>query len=425
MATLRTDRHDAHDRVAEDVVSTPRPSAWLPEPRAEALPVTRSLAADLATVLLLFVAWRGLLFGADYVGRAMTIPRVQHLHYAASPFWDGYVRHDSLHYADVIRRGYRVQPVGPFKGMAVNAAFFPLYPYTVKALARVKIPGYGRLFGTIWAPGLIVSNVALILSLVYMLRIARLYLDEDGARRSLVYLLAFPTSFFFSAFYTESVFLLTTTAAFYHFFKGQHARCGVWGLLAATSRSPGVMLVPAFVLGHLWARRFRVSRSDLSLLWLGLIPCGILLYMGMLYAKLGDPMAFMRAQSAWGRSFTMPHRTLWAAVTSINWSLPLGNFGNTNWAFEFSMGIVFLALPLLLLRGFHKALPIFALLLILMPLTTGVVAGMPRYAAVAFPSFFALAKLGENRAADRLIVFGSALLLGLLKVAFSNGFMIF
>src|SRR5262249_8101444 len=135
-------------------------------------------------------------------------------------------------------------------------------------------------------------------------------------------------------------------------------------------------------------------------------------------------LAFTRAQTAWGRAFTPPYRTLWITLRSINWSLPLGEFGSMMWAIEFASSIVFLALPLYLLRGYHKALPIYALMLILMPLSTGVTTGMNRYAAVAFPGFFALAGFGENRAVDRLLVFGSALLLGVFKVAFSNGYMI-
>jgi|GEM_PF-6334125 len=415
--TLASHRVDRPSEVLSRVAET--------EP--EAPPATTkkpTLLRDLGTVLLIFLAWRGMLFGADYVGRSLSVPLTQELHYHASRFWDGYIRHDSLHYARVIREGYLYETQGPWRGLSTNAAFFPLYPYTVKAITKTRIPGVGRLFRSIWPAGLVLSNVCLVLSLVYMLRIARLYLDEEAAHRSLVYLLTFPTSFFFSTFYTESLFLLTTTASFYHFLNGKHLRSGCWGLLACTCRSPGIVLMPAFVLGHLWSRRFRISRSDLSLLWLGLIPCGLAIVMGIMYTKLGDPFAFSKAQVAWGRSFTMPYRTLWNAITQIHWSLPYGNFGNTFWACDVVMSLVFLALPFFLLRGFHKALPIYSLLLILMPLTTGITAGMSRYAVVAFPAFFVLARFGEKRAVDRWIVFSSSLLLCLLKIAFSNGFMV-
>jgi hypothetical protein len=47
---------------------------------------------------------------------------------------------------------------------------------------------------------------------------------------------------------------------------------------------------------------------------------------------------------------------------------------------------------------------------------------MPRLAVVAFPSFFALARLGENRAADRVILVVSSLFLALLNTQFANGY---
>ena len=186
------------------------------------------------------------------VGRAWSQPFTAEPHYWVSGFWDGYIRHDSFHLRYIIREGYRRETEGTWKGMSTNAAFFPLYPYTVKALTT--IPGYGKLFKTVFPPGLILSNVSLLLAMAYLLRIARMSLDEDGARRSLVYLLAYPTSFYFSCFYTEGLFLLTVTASCYHFLNGRHFRCGAWGLLAAMTRSPGIMLLPAFLLGHLWER---------------------------------------------------------------------------------------------------------------------------------------------------------------------------
>lgn len=403
----------------------PRPSRrWLPSPGPErAAAASRpSVAGDLRTVVVMFLVWRGLLFGLDYLGRSMTTPIANGHVYPSSPFWDGYVRMDSLHFATVIRRGYRVETEGRWKGLSTNAAFFPLYPYMTKALAKVRLPGYGKLFRDIWAPGLILSNVSLVLSLFYLLRIARESLDEEGARRSLVYLLVFPTSFFFSAFYSEGLFLLTTAASFHHFLKGRHARSGAWGFLAVTTRSPGLMLLPAFVLGHLWERRLRLGRSDLALLWLALIPCGLAAVMGIDYWTLGDPLAFSKAHSAWGRSYMAPYTTLWNAIAAIDWSLPMGNFGNTIWAMEVTSSLLFLALPLFLLRGYHKALPVYAMLLVVMPLSTGSTMSMLRCEAVVFPAFFVLAGLGRNREFDRLIVCGSALLLGLFKLAFSNGY---
>src|SRR4051794_19391663 len=79
---------------------------------AEGAKTPPTVVRDLGTVLLLFLCWRGLLFGADYAGRAMSVPLTNEVHYPASRFWDGYIRLDSLHYGNLVLRGYRVETEG-------------------------------------------------------------------------------------------------------------------------------------------------------------------------------------------------------------------------------------------------------------------------------------------------------------------------
>jgi Gpi18-like mannosyltransferase len=379
----------------------------------------RSALADLRTIALLFLAWRGLLFAVDYAGRGFSKPiEATRLH--PVPFWDGYCRFDAGWLSSVGERGYYREPTGWFQGKSANAAFFPLYPYAVRILAAIRLPGGSALFDSHWTAGLVLSNVAFFFALYYVLQIARTGLDEDGARRSILYLLACPTSFFFSSYYTESLFLLTTSASVHHFLGGRYARCGAWGMLAAMTRSPGIVLLPALLIGHLWVRRGRLTQVDRSLLWLGLIPAGLLVVMGVMWYQLGDPLAFSQAHAFWKRSYTWPHTTLWNAFKGINWSLPLGDRGDMTWAMELLSSLVFLALPLAIPSGFHKALPALALGLVLMPLSTGHVMSMMRCEVVAFPAFFALARFGSNRGFDRLFLFGSGLFLSVFKIAFAN-----
>ena len=82
--------------------------------------------------------------------------------------------------------------------------------------------------------------------------------------------------------------------------------------------------------------------------------------------------------------------------------------------------IPFLVLPLFMFRKFDVSLPIYSLLMVLIPLASGSVKSMMRVEAVAFPAFLALARLGAHRDVDRAIVFISALFLGLLTVQFAN-----
>ena len=370
--------------------------------------------AALRLAALMFLLWRGMLFAFDAVGVAMTTertdsqlsPRDPWRAFPAHPFWDGWVRWDAGWYRIVATKGYADRTWG------TNAlAFYPLYPYATRAVAAVV--------GNHWIAGLLVSNVATLLALAYLARIAARYLDPDGVRRSLIYLLIFPSSFFLSAYYSEGLFLLTTAAAFHEYLSGRYTRAGAWGFLAAMTRPTGIALFPAFAAGYLWRMRTREDRPIGSPLGLLLIPAGLGAFMVLLYVQAGDPLAFVRAHGAWGRSFASPARALWDSLTHIDWTLPRDHM-NAVTALDAVTAVLFLALPLRLFRRYDPALPIYALLLILMPLSTGSLKSMMRLEVASFPAFFALAELGERRDADRAIVFLSAIFLGLLNVRFAN-----
>ncbi len=371
------------------------------------------LLREVATVVLLFTAWRAMLFGLVFLGGAMTRERPDRdadtfawQAFPGSYFWDGWARWDSGWYMTIVEHGYRIQ-----RGGQSNVAFFPLYPYATAAVAKVV--------GNPWAAGLIVSNASVLMSLFFLRRIALHSLDPDGAKRSLVYLLSFPTSFFLSSFYTEGMFLLVTAASFYHYLRGDFFRCGAWGFLACMTRHAGLALFVAFAVGQAWNVGSRASRFRASSLWLLLIPCGTLGVMLIMYVQVGDPLAFLKAHAAWGRSFLLPHRTLAGALARTDWSFPRDMMNTITFMDAVSV-VPFLILPLLMFRKFDVSLPIYSLLMVLIPLASGSVKSMMRVEAVAFPAFLALARLGANRDVDRAIVFVSGLFLGLLTIQFAN-----
>lgn len=387
--------------------------------RPEAPPASTarpSLLADWRTALLIFAAYRLILFGFDFLAGAMTLPNpVAQLHpddpwqaFPDSRFLDGWARWDAGWYRSIVEHGYSVR-----RGKTSNVAFFPLYPLATKAVAAIV--------GNHWVAGLVVSNLATIGSLFYLLRIARPILGEDGVRRSLAYLLAFPTSFYLSAYYSEAIFLLTTSASFSYYLDRKPARCALWGFLATMARPTGVALFLAFATGSAWEIARGREKLRASLLWLALIPGGIVAFMAILYVQVGDPLAFVTAHGAWGRSSASPHVALYEAIAGSDWTFPR-DLINAITLLDAVSAIAFLILPCFLFGRCHPALPIYALLLILVPLATGSVKSMMRLELVAFPTFFVLARFGSRPEVDRTIIFASALGLGLLNVLFANWF---
>lgn len=370
------------------------------------------LKRDLIYVLLLFIIWRGFLFSFNFIGRSFTAERDPNLNkdYQAFPnnyFLDGWARWDSGWYARIVENGYFLE------GERSNVVFFPLYPYLTKGLSYIT--------GNHWVAGLIISNLSLIFALFFIYRIARIYFDPDGAHRSLVYLLLFPTSFFFSAYYTEGLFLLTVSAALYFYLKKRYFWCSFWGFLASMTRSVGVALFIAFLLSDLIKNRFKILKLKPAALWFLLIPMGLVAFMVILSAEVGDPLAFLHYGSGWNRSLTLPIHPFIGTLLRMDFSFPQ-DYTNMDNFVNYITSLFFVIAPFFLLKKYDPSIVIFAFLAILIPLSSRHLHSIFRYQAVVFPVFFVLAKWGENRKVDRFIVFASSILLGLYNMLFANWF---
>ena len=130
----------------------------------------------------------------------------------------------------------------------------------------------------------------------------------------------FPTAIFFSAVYSESLFLFLTVASFYYVRERRWLMAGVFGFFAALTRSEGVLLaVPMFIewviAAHEGGREFfRYWVDDVvkPLIGMALVPLGLAAYMAYWWVINGDPLRFSHVQSHWGRYFAPP----WVSVSN-------------------------------------------------------------------------------------------------------------
>lgn len=136
------------------------------------------------------------------------------------------VRWDSIHYLAIAQHGYTTPP---------NAVFFPLYPLLTRALAYVT--------QSYVISGVCISAGAFAVS---MLLLHRLTSEELGDRvaDATVLLLAFsPLSLFFTAVYTESLFLALSLAAFLLARRTHFGWAGVAAAGATLTHVEGVLLI--------------------------------------------------------------------------------------------------------------------------------------------------------------------------------------
>jgi hypothetical protein len=124
-------------------------------------------------------------------------------------------------------------------------------------------------------------------------------------------------SFFFSAAYSEAIFLALSLGAVLAAREGRWAWAGVAGAVAATTRSAGVIvLVPLAVLYLCGPRAdgpgaLRGGRVSLDALWLALVPAGLGLVLAYHGLAFGDALAPLRAQDVWHRHFAGPFGGAW------------------------------------------------------------------------------------------------------------------
>jgi hypothetical protein len=208
-------------------------------------------------------------------------------------------RWDSVWYLAIAGAGYG--------GDGVREAFFPLYPLLVRIA--------GAPLGSALVGGALVSTALLGVALVVLHRLVALDHDRAVARNAVLVTALFPMSFFFSAVYSESLFLALSVGALYAARRERWAWAGALGGLAAMTRSAGVVLLVPLALIYLWddgrpsLRVRRRLRADV--LWLGLVPLGLAAYCAFLALQGLDALAPFRAQEVWFRSFAGPFGGVW------------------------------------------------------------------------------------------------------------------
>ncbi|MGI8595555.1 MAG: mannosyltransferase family protein [Solirubrobacteraceae bacterium] len=366
-------------------------------------------------------------------------------------------RWDSHWFLTIADEGYGGEPQ--------RAAFFPLYPLLVRVLGALGSP---------LVAGIAVSMVATFAALYLLDRLATLELGPEAARRSVLLLAFFPTALFLSAVYAEALFLALAVGTMYFGRTQRWALAGVCGMLAAATRSSGLLLLVPLAVLYLygpredevrargetdargepgarekpgarrgtgraapWRPRYPV-RGDV--LWLGLVPLGLAAYLLFLQHSIGDAFAPFAAEAAWKRHFTGPLGGVWegtvAAADALR-ALITGDRADT-WLqivgndvpvprynlLQYAFLLVAIPATIGVLRRLPAAYGAYTLVMLALPLSypsgSQPLISLSRFVLVIFPFFMWLALWTHERRLDRWALGASALLLALFSVQFST-----
>jgi hypothetical protein len=334
---------------------------------------------------------------------------------------DVWARWDSVWFLRIAEHGYG-------SAEEATAAFYPLYPLLVGLLGRI-------LLGHYVLAGVLISLAATLGSFALLYRLAEGRLGAEGARRAVLYLAVFPFAVFLSAVYSESLFLFLALAAFVLAERGSFLGAGVTAGLAWLTRPLGIALLPALAL-----IAWRTPQRRAALLQLAAAPALFALYPLWLWWRLGDPLAFVRAEDVWSRhlSWAGPLGGLWDGLRA-GWAgvrqLASGSDSTRYWSAvqdadpdrvaavnlqQLAFLVLFAALTVLAWRRFGSPYGLFAALSLAIPLSVPSerwpLLSIPRFGLVVFPFFLALAVLGDHPRVHTALIVVSAMLLGIVCV---------
>src|SRR5205085_6241939 len=158
-----------------------------------------------------------------------------------SPF----VRWDAFWYLRIAEHGYQTH-VEALRGARV---FFPVYPLLVGGAGGFADNGVALIGATV------ISLVALAIGLRLLHRLTAIELGAPVADATVLLLAFAPVAFFFSAPYTESVFLLASVGAFLAARRGRWALAGLAAAVASGTRSAGALLLLPLLILYLFGPR--------------------------------------------------------------------------------------------------------------------------------------------------------------------------
>jgi hypothetical protein len=330
--------------------------------------------------------------------------------FPANLWLDGWARWDAGWYEHIALHGYVDEAVGP-AGQR-NLAFYPLYPLTMRL---VSLAGPEPLLA-----GILVSNGAFLGALLLIHRMARERFGAEAASRCVLLLSVFPFSFYFSAVYSESLFLLLAAAALFLGERERWAAASVCALLCGATRAPGLALAPALGLLYLEQIRYDVRRLRPDVLWLGLSVLGPFLFYAYLHVEFGDPwLAFKatRVPGWWQGGFDL--RPAERAIRALR---SLDNLRTGRFPVVLDLNLLAAAVSAGSLVAVFRRQPlawgVFALLIV----ASGVLqpGGWGRYVLPAFPVFLAWALGLERALALAAVTAVSTLLLALLTILYTH-----
>lgn len=314
-------------------------------------------------------------------------------------------RWDAPHYLYLAQNWYTA--VGDPANFIV---FLPLYPLIVKASLFILGDPAGN--------AITLSIIFFLIGSYYFYKLIKLDFPEKIARWSVIALAIFPTSYFFNAPYTESLFLMLFALSFYFARKGDFSPAGVFTGLAAITRPFGILLLPAILIEWFISKNGKWRHLPIII-----FPSLIAIFSYLYINKniFGNFFAFQKILADnWQKYPVFPLKGI-----LDSWRIAAGG-GLTNfvlmvgWAEAISITACWALIPVVFMK-LRKSWAVFYLLSVILFSSTSFILSTPRY-FLSIPPVFVLIALAQKNYFLRIVwTFASIALLFCLSILFTRG----
>ena len=332
-----------------------------------------------------------------------------HIESTGFDFVHSVMRWDSWWFQSIVERGYMRELVSVtdevHKNQA-NWAFFPLFPLLTKLFTFLGL--------TSELAAIVVNQIELLGSMYFAYLLGLKNLSRQEALFIPLAIAFSPGNIWFMAAYSDMTFLFFSILAFYCLNSKHLWLFAAVGFLLALSRFTGFLIILPLIVYSLRNGMFQ-QKQLLSLTGQCLlIISGLMLFMLVLYLKMGDPLAFYHVQGAWNHL-----QTSWF---SHPWDSLMGTWSSAITADDrLFCVLVPLWVVLLVWDKFYEE-AIYALACLITPIAAGALMSYNRYTLGIYSFYLAIALLARKSYLAAMLIFASvACISGIYWISWLSG----
>lgn len=363
-------------------------------------------------MILFFVLWRLIIFaplviGAYLIPANVSFPVSYIYNYLnsdlsfASILLYPWANFDGIHYLNIASNDYTNQ-----------ARFFPLFPLVLWVISGSLVVN------------IVLVSVIFFLALYIFKKLIILDFSNQITTKSLIYLLLFPTSFFFVSIYSEGLFLLLTLLSFYFARKKRWFLSIICASLLTATRFVGIAILPALLFEFVINEKIQSKKLLLFII----APLGLVLYSLFNLHKWNNLLYFVQSQGELGNNRSVDHLVFFPQTTyrylKILTTVPRFQY---DWAVALLEFATFIFIGILLVIAWKKKIRtsylIYAAINFFIIISTGTFSALPRYVLTIFPIFITLVLI-KSKLIKLLYLFFSPILLFILLMLFSRGYFV-